>query len=86
MRRDLTTAAIGGGIAGLLDCIYATMLLMGALYGVLLYLVMNFIVVPLAAIGFHAPSLKGAIRVIIPHILLVGPAISLVAARRARTG
>ena len=26
MRRDLATAAIGGGIGGLLDCIYATVL------------------------------------------------------------
>jgi len=42
--------------------------------------------VPLSAIGFHAPSLKGSMRVIIPHILFVGPAISLITARRARTG
>jgi hypothetical protein len=149
MKRDLTTAAIGGGIGGLLDCIYATVLwgfilgdnpagvwqsvaagllgketayaggnatailglalhfgiailmalvyvrasrrlpllvarplLMGALYGAALYLVMNFVVVPLSAIGFHAPSLKGAIRAFIPHVLFVGPAIALVAARR----
>jgi len=150
MRRDVTTAAIGGGIAGLLDCIYATVLwgfilgsdpaavwqsvaagllgkasyqggnatallglalhfliafvmalvyvlasrrlpvltarplLMGALYGALLYFVMNFVVVPLSAIGFRAPSPKGAIRAFIPHVLLVGPAIALVAARRLR--
>jgi len=149
MRRDLTTAAIGGGIGGLLDCIYATVLwgfilgdnpagvwqsvaagllgkeaayaggdatailglmlhfgiaivmglvyvrasrrlpllvarplLMGALYGVGLYLVMNFVVVPLSAIGFRPPSLAGALRALIPHILFVGPAIALTAARR----
>lgn len=57
-------------------------LLMGALYGIVLYLLMNFVVVPLSALGFHAPSLKGAIRTLIPHVLFVGPAISLVTARR----
>ena len=151
MRRALTTAAIGGGIAGLLDCIYATVvwgfilgdnpagvwqsvaagllgkasydggnatallglalhfliafvmalvyvlasrrlpvltarpLLMGMSYGAILYVVMNFVVVPLSAIGFHAPKLMGAIRTLVPHLLFVGPAISLVTARRART-
>ena len=151
MKRELATAAVGGGIGGLLDCIYATVmwgvilgsnpagvwqsvaagllgkepaysggnatallglalhffiafvmalvyvrasrhlplltarpLLMGVLYGAVLFVVMNFVVVPLSAIGFHAPSLKGAIRALIPHVLFVGPAISLVAARRAR--
>ncbi len=61
-------------------------LLMGALYGVALYLVMNFVVVPLSAIGFHSPSLESAIRALVPHVIFVGPAISLIAARRARTG
>ena len=150
MKRDLATAAIGGGVAGLLDAIYATVLwgmilgsdpaavwqsvasgllgkasfqggaataalglalhffiafvmalvyvraarhlpvllarpiLMGVLYGFVLYVVMNFGVVPLSAIGFRPPTLVGAIRALIPHILFVGPAISLIAARRAR--
>jgi len=148
MKRDLTTAAIGGGIGGLLDCVYATVLwgfilgdnpagiwqsvasgllgkaayqggnataalglalhffiafmmalvyvlasrrmrilasrpwLMGILYGAVLFIVMNFVVVPLSAIGFHAPKLMGAIRALIPHVLFVGPAISLTTARR----
>jgi len=151
VKRDLGTAAIGGGAGGLLDAIYATVLwgfilgdnpaavwqsvaagllgkasydggpataflglalhlcvafvmalvyvraarhlpvllqrpvLLGALYGLLLYAVMNFVVVPLSAIGFHAPSLKGAIRALIPHVLFVGPAIALAAARRGST-
>ena len=148
MKRDLGTAALGGGLGGLLDALYATVLwgfilgdnpagvwqsvaagllgkasyqggngtallglalhffiafvmalvyvrasrrlplliqrpiLMGVSYGVALYLVMNFVVVPLSAIGFHAPTLKGAIRAFIPHVLFVGPAISWIAARR----
>ena len=150
MKRHLVTAAIGGGIGGLLDAIYATVtwgvilssnpagvwqsvasgllgksafeggnstaalglalhfviafvmalvyvlasrrlpvllsrpILMGVLYGLLLYVVMNFIVVPLSAIGFHPPTLVSSIRALAPHILLVGPAISLAAARRAQ--
>lgn len=151
MKRHLVTAAIGGGIGGLLDAIYATVtwgvilgsnpagvwqsvasgllgkaafdggnataalglalhffiafvmalvyvlasrrlpvllsrpILMGVSYGLVLYVVMNFIVVPLSAIGFHPPTLVSSIRALAPHILLVGPAISLVAARSART-
>jgi len=152
MRRDLATAALGGGVGGLLDALYATVLwgfilfdspaavwqsvaagllgkeaayaggnataalglalhffiafvmalvyvlasrrlrvlvarplLMGVLYGLALYLVMNFVVVPLSAIGFHAPNLKGAIRALIPHLLFVGPAIALITARRDST-
>src|SRR5688572_10765679 len=150
MKRALATAAIGGGVAGLLDAIYATVLwgmvlgsnpaavwqsvasglsgkasfqggaataalglalhffiafvmalvyvraarrlpvllarpvLMGVLYGFVLYVVMNFVVVPLSAIGFRPPSLAGTIRALFPHILLVGPAIALIAGRRAR--
>jgi hypothetical protein len=148
MKRDLGTALIGGGVGGLLDAVYATVLwgfiigdnpagvwqsvaagllgkasydggsgtvllglvlhffiafvmaliyvrasrrlpvlierpvLMGVLYGAALYVIMNFGVVPLSAIGFHAPSLKGAIGALIPHVLFVGPAIALAAAKR----
>jgi hypothetical protein len=154
MKRDFGTAAIGGGIGGLLDAVYATLLwgvyfgmgtprlwqsvaagllgreaafagggasallglalhffiafgmalvyvragrrlpvltarpwLMGALYGVALYLVMNFVVVPLSAIGWRGPPTPmGALQALIPHVIFVGPAIALAAARRARTG
>lgn len=150
MKRDLGTALLGGGVGGLLDALYATVLwgfvlgdnpagvwqsvaagllgkvsydggnataslglllhfliaivmalvyvraarrlpllvrrpvLMGMVYGVALYLVMNFVVVPLSAIGFHAPSVAGAIRALVPHVLFVGPAIALSSAGRAR--
>ena len=36
---------------------------MGVLYGVVLYVVMNFVVVPLSAIGFRPPSLMGVLQV-----------------------
>jgi uncharacterized membrane protein YagU involved in acid resistance len=50
--------------------------LMGLLYGVVLYLVMNFIVVPLSAIGWRTPTLRGALIALLPHVVLVGPAIA----------
>jgi len=150
MKRVLGTAAIGGGVGGLLDAVYATLVwgvwlgsdpagvwqgvasgllgkaasegggatallglalhffiafcmalayvlaskrlpvltarpwLMGALYGVVLYVVMNFVVVPLSAIGWRTPSPMGALRALIPHVIFVGPAIALAAARRSR--
>jgi hypothetical protein len=143
MKKDLTTAAIGGGIGGLCDAIYATTmwglgawqgvasgllgkasfdggnstialglvlhffiafvmalvyvkashrlpiltsrpLLIGVLYGLVLYVVMNFVVVPLSAIGFRPPTLMGVVKSLPPHILFVGPAIALVTAWRAR--
>lgn len=152
MKKLLVTAALGGGVGGLLDCLYATILwgfilghnpagiwqsvasgllgkasydggsatvllglalhffiaflmalvyvmasrrlpaltarpvLMGMLYGLVLYLVMNFVVVPLSAIGPRFPkSLMGVVWPLLPHILFVGPAIALIAARRSRT-
>jgi len=151
MKRDFGTAALGSGVGGLLDAIYATVLwgfilggnptgiwqsvasgligksafdggtatavlglalhffiafvmalvyvlasrrlpvliarpiVMGMLYGLALYVVMNFVVVPLSAIGFRPLNLWGAVRALLPHILFVGPAIALITARRART-
>ena len=55
--------------------------LMGAAYGVVLYAVMNFVVVPLSAIGFRPPSFWGSVRALLPHVIFVGPAIALFAAR-----
>ena len=143
MKKDLTTAAIGGGIGGLLmpstpprcgawargrawlsgllgkasfdggngtialglalhffiafvmalvyvkashrlPVLTSRPLLMGVLYGLVLYVVMNFVVVPLSAIGFRPPTLMGVVKSLPPHILFVGPAIALVTAWRAR--
>jgi hypothetical protein len=59
---------------------------MGVLYGLVLYLVMNFVVVPLSAIGPRFPtSLKSVVLPLLPHILFVGPAITLITARRSST-
>jgi hypothetical protein len=147
MNRTLGTAALGGGVGGLLDIIYAITLwgfilggspvgilqsiasgilgpaayeggagtaalglalhfliafcmalayvlaakalpvltsrwlLMGFLYGFVLFAVMNFIVVPLSAIGWRPMKPWGAFRALLPHILFVGPAIAYFASR-----
>jgi hypothetical protein len=60
--------------------------LMGALYGLVLFVVMNFIVIPLSAMGYHSPSLWGFWRALLPHVVLVGPVIALIAAGRTRRG
>jgi uncharacterized membrane protein YagU involved in acid resistance len=67
-----------------LPVLLARPLLMGALYGVVLFVVMNFIVIPLSAIGYKAPSPWGFWRALLPHVVIVGPVIALIAAGRAR--
>jgi hypothetical protein len=149
MNRTLGTAALGGGVGGLLDIIYAVVLwgivldvgslkilqsiasgvlgpaaydggaataalglalhfliafcmalayvlaakrlpvlttrwlIMGSLYGFVLFAVMNFVVVPLSAIGWRPMKPMGAFRALLPHILFVGPVIAWFAAKRA---
>jgi len=150
MRKTLVTAALGGGVGGLLDIIYAIVLwgfilggspvgilqsiasgllgkaaydggtgtailglalhfliaffmalayvlasrklpvltarpiVMGIVYGAVLFVVMNFVVVPLSAIGFRPMTVPGALRALFPHLAFVGPAIALFTARRAQ--
>jgi hypothetical protein len=151
MKRPLLAAALGGGVGGLLDIVYAIVLwgmilggtptgvlqsiaagllgkaayeggnataalglalhffiafvmalvyvavaarlplltrrpwICGALYGVMLFVIMNFVVVPLSAIGWRPMSTVGALRALIPHVIFVGPAIALFARRYLRT-
>jgi len=67
-----------------LPVLIARPLLMGILYGVPLYVIMNFVVVPLSALDFRPPTPAGVVRALLAHVLLVGPAISLITAWRAR--
>ena len=60
-------------------------LLSGAIYGLLLFAVMNYIVVPLSAAPPRPwPHGLGLVRTLAPHVLFVGPAIAYATARRAR--
>jgi hypothetical protein len=57
----------------------------GALYGVAVYAVMNFIVVPLSAIGGgKLPPLRDLLGQLVIHVVLVGLPIALVARRFLR--
>jgi hypothetical protein len=53
----------------------------GALFGIMVYSVMHFIVLPLSRIGFRLPSLHDAIGELFSHIVLFGMVIALGAAR-----
>jgi len=57
----------------------------GALYGVLVYLIMTFIVVPLSAIGLRLPSPGVLLNGLLIHVLGVGLPAAL-SARAARLG
>jgi hypothetical protein len=69
-----------------LPLLTARWLLMGVLYGCVLFVVMNFVVVPLSAIGWRPMNPMGAFRALLPHILFVGPAIAWFARRSCATG
>jgi len=60
-------------------------IIFGIIYGALLFIVMNYIVVPLSAAGGRPlPHGMGFVRALFPHVAFVGPAIALFAARAAR--
>lgn len=46
--------------------------LCGAVYGLLLYVAMNYLIVPLSAAPMRAPTGVGALVALIPHIVLIG--------------
>lgn len=58
--------------------------LWGTLYGLLTYVVMNLMVVPLRFEGAFPPSLRGLITQIFCHVVLVGVPIALIASRHFR--
>jgi uncharacterized membrane protein YagU involved in acid resistance len=58
-------------------------LLCGAVFGVAMYVVMHFIVLPLSRVHFRMPTLHSAIGELFSHVLLFGMVIALGAARAA---
>jgi uncharacterized membrane protein YagU involved in acid resistance len=57
----------------------------GMIFGVGIWLTMNYIVLPLSAAPHFRSTLQGALSDFAVHVLLLGPAISLVAKRFDRT-
>ena len=56
----------------------------GLIYGMLAYLVMNYVVIPLSAIGYRPSSLRLFLPAFIAHALLVGLPIALLTRRSAK--
>ena len=56
----------------------------GLIYGLIAYLVMNYVVIPLSAIGLRPTSLRVFLPAFIAHALLVGLPIALLAQRSAK--
>jgi uncharacterized membrane protein YagU involved in acid resistance len=57
----------------------------GLIYGLLAYLGMNYVVIPLSAIGLRPTSLHTFLPAFIAHAFLVGLPIALLARRSAKT-
>lgn len=56
----------------------------GALFGVAMYLFMNFVVIPLSQLHFHLPPLPAVIGELFSHIFLFGMVIAVGVARGSR--
>jgi len=59
-------------------------LLAGVLYGIAVHLFMQFVVIPLSAIGPRPLVIRSFIAVLIAHIVVVGPSIALTVRRYSR--
>jgi hypothetical protein len=60
-------------------------LLMGVLYGVLVHLVMQYIVLPMSKIGSRPFNARSFIAVLAAHVIVVGPSIALTIRRFAKS-
>lgn len=60
--------------------------LCGLVYGLVAYLLMNYVVVPLSAIGWRPFSFRSFLPAFVAHALLVGLPVALVARRSAVKG
>ncbi|HKR00503.1 MAG TPA: hypothetical protein VJT09_07505 [Pyrinomonadaceae bacterium] len=56
----------------------------GLIYGLVAYLVMNYVVIPLSAIGLRPFSLRAFLPAFIAHAFLVGLPVALLARRSAK--
>jgi hypothetical protein len=56
----------------------------GAIYGVAVHLFMQFVVIPLSAIGSRPLVVRSFVAVLIVHIVVVGPSIALTVRRYSR--
>jgi uncharacterized membrane protein YagU involved in acid resistance len=59
-------------------------LLAGVLYGIAVHFFMQFVVIPLSAIGPRPLAMRNFVAVLIAHIVVVGPSIALTVRRCLR--
>jgi hypothetical protein len=59
-------------------------LLFGVLYGIAIHFVMNFVVIPMSAIGSRPIVLRGFLLQLAVHMVVVGPTIALMIRRYSR--
>jgi hypothetical protein len=60
-------------------------LLMGVIYGVLVHLAMQYVVLPMSQIGRRPFNARSFIAVLAAHVIVVGPSIALTIRRFAKT-
>jgi hypothetical protein len=83
----MTAAAIFVAACRAVPALVRRPLLTGPLYGLVVFLVMNYAVIPLSAIGrFPGPWSATTYQVIALHLVGVGPPIALAARRWAASG
>ncbi len=56
----------------------------GVLYGIAVHLFMQFVVIPLSAIGPTPLVMRNFVAVLVAHIVVVGPSIALTVQRYSR--
>jgi hypothetical protein len=73
----LGAAAIYYGASGPLPFLVERAVLCGVVFGVLVHLFMNFVVLPLSAIGRRPFNGRGFVMQLLVHMIVVGPSIAL---------
>jgi hypothetical protein len=81
----LGAAAIFFGTSRALPFMIEQALLCGVLFGVLVHVFMNFVVLPLSAIGRRPFHTKGFVVQLLVHMIVVGPSIALTIRYYARS-
>jgi hypothetical protein len=80
-----TAAAVYYAASRRLDVLLRRPVVSGVLYGVVVYVVMNYVVVPLSAIGRRPVLSPLAAVIVVVHMVCVGLPIALVVRRRTVT-
>jgi hypothetical protein len=81
----LGAAAVFLGVSRALPFMIEQALLCGVLFGVLVHVFMNFVVLPLSAVGRRPFNTRGFVMQLLVHMIVVGPSIALTIRYYARS-